>query len=156
MTTPDGGPHPTRELPRPDPAPAPARWWSAVPRRLGRARTSTVVLAVLFVALGLLYLYVRPETTGTTPASDTPSQPVEVVPLPTTSAPPEPTSTAPRPTAAPTTDEDGTEQPAETSPTPEETETTAPTTTAPGTTSARPSAPATTPEPTAEGTAPTT
>ncbi|SNS85158.1 hypothetical protein SAMN06893096_10958 [Geodermatophilus pulveris] len=90
------------------PPAAPRRWWSAVPHHLGRARTSTVVLALLFVGLYVLYLYVRPPdpAAGTVPADgtsvETPAQVVPVVPTesaaPTTSAP---TTTAPRSTAAP-------------------------------------------------------
>jgi hypothetical protein len=80
------------------PAEGPRHWWRSIPRHLGRARTSTVVLAVLFVAIGLLYLYVRPETTDTAPAGDT-----EVVPVaPATTAAPEPTTT-PSGSARPTT-----------------------------------------------------
>jgi hypothetical protein len=94
---------PTAPAPRVVTAPAegPRRWWAAVPRRLGRARTSTVVLAVLFVVLGVLYLYVRPETTDTAPAGNTGE--VAVVPAPATTAEPEPTTTAPATTARPTT-----------------------------------------------------
>ncbi|WP_409331975.1 hypothetical protein [Trujillonella humicola] len=89
------GTRPTAPAPQVSTAPAegPRRWWAAIPRRLGRARTSTVVLAVLFVALGILYLYVRPETTGTSPARDTGEVPV--VPAPLDPTPTEPTTTAP-------------------------------------------------------------
>ncbi|MGY1623739.1 hypothetical protein ACI789_16200 [Geodermatophilus sp. SYSU D00965] len=86
------------------------RWWSAVPHHLGRARTSTVVLAILFLAIGTLYLYVRPESTASTsvdpaggssvPAPQTaePSAPAE------TTAPTE--TTEPTETSAPTTEPD--------------------------------------------------
>ena len=65
MTTPED---PTREQPaagaerehRAAPA-QPHRWWAAIPRHLGRARTSTLVLVFLFLAVGVLYLYVKPE-----------------------------------------------------------------------------------------------
>ncbi|NEK85911.1 hypothetical protein GCU60_09065 [Blastococcus saxobsidens] len=116
----------------PDVAPR-NRWWSAVPHHLGRARTSTVVLGVLFVAVFALWLNVRPPTDGT---PRTPSEPADVnapvVPgLPEETEPaetePAPTTTAPRPT------------------------TSAPATTSPSRTSAP--ATSTTPEPTA-GTTP--
>jgi cytoskeletal protein RodZ len=90
------------------PPAAPRRWWSAVPHHLGRARTSTVVLVLLFVGLYTLYLYVRPpEPAGTVPATDstvqTPVAPAPVLPTetaePTTTAP----TTTPRTTAPPTT-----------------------------------------------------
>ncbi len=73
--------------PRPSVSTAPAEGASAsgptapppqrpprLPGHLGPARTSTVLLAVAFVAIGLLYLFVRPETpdtagTTTDPAS---------------------------------------------------------------------------------------
>jgi hypothetical protein len=92
---------------------APARdgWRSRIPAHLGRARTSTVVLSVLFLAIFALYLNIRPETPGTvaTTTSDTGT----VQPVPTTTAPaPEttaeptptpPTTTTPRTTSEPTT-----------------------------------------------------
>jgi len=66
-----------------------------VPHHLGRARTSTVVLALLFVGLYTLYLYVRP-----------PDPPVETVPVVgpavQTAAPVVPTGT-PGPTTPPQT-----------------------------------------------------
>ncbi|SDN99999.1 hypothetical protein [Geodermatophilus sp. DSM 45219] len=124
MTTPetDGPGEPTRQLPaQPSvstaPASAPRRWWSAVPHHLGRARTSTVVLALLFVGLYTLYLYVRPPDTTTvvpatgttveTPApSDVPLVPTET-PEPTTEEPTTPEEESAAPTTAPeTTPED--------------------------------------------------
>jgi cytoskeletal protein RodZ len=103
--------HPTRELPtaRPSVRTAPPsgmrRFWAAVPHHLGRARTSTVVLTILFLAVGTLYLYVRPPVTGvgtiqqpagsTEPAPE-PTEPVEPTQAPETT---EPTgTTAPTPT----------------------------------------------------------
>ncbi|MCW2531738.1 MAG: hypothetical protein JWP62_1308 [Blastococcus sp.] len=61
---------PTQEQPAVTPtvstAPERSRWHvSRIPGHLGRARTSTVVLVVLFLAIGALYLNIRPETTGT-------------------------------------------------------------------------------------------
>ncbi|RZU33608.1 hypothetical protein [Blastococcus saxobsidens] len=94
----------------PDVSPA-HRWWSNVPRHLGRARTSTVVLGVLFVAIFALWLNVRPPTDGSErPPSDpgnveapvVPGLPEETDPAPT--EPAEPTTTAPRTTSSePTT-----------------------------------------------------
>lgn len=86
------------------PPSAPRRWLSAVPHHLGRARTSTVVLALLFVGLYTLYLYVRPpdEAVRTVPAPastvQTPAVPIPVEPTGTT----EPTTTAPTTTPPPT------------------------------------------------------
>ncbi|MDP9428951.1 MAG: hypothetical protein M3Q47_08785 [Actinomycetota bacterium] len=91
MTTPEtNGPgRPGRPTGRPSgstaPFPARRRWWSAVPHHLGRARTSTVVLALLFVALYTLYLYVRPAdpAAGSFPAPPTVVQtPANPVPAP--------------------------------------------------------------------------
>jgi hypothetical protein len=91
---------------------APARdgWRSRIPAHLGRARTSTVVLSVLFLAIFALYLNIRPETPGTvaTTTSDTGTvQPVPTTtaPAPETTAEPTPTttSTSPRTTSEPTT-----------------------------------------------------
>ena len=120
MTTPEtnGPDEPTRPLSvSTAPPQAPRRWWTAVPHHLGRARTSTVVLALLFVALYTLYLNVRPPdpavgtvpdtgSTVQTPASPAPAEPTETA---------EPTTTAPSPTATPTTVPPGetTEPPAE-------------------------------------------
>jgi hypothetical protein len=78
-------------------APARSRW-SRVPAHLGRARTSTVVLVVLFLALGMLYLNIRPETpsaAGTAGTSD--QQPAS------TTAPAAPTTSTPPPSEAPET-----------------------------------------------------
>jgi cytoskeletal protein RodZ len=99
-------------------APAPSlanRWWSAIPSHVGPARLSTVVLALLFLAIGALYLQVRPDpvppaTAGgggvvqtTTPAR-TPEAPTTATPT-STEAPPTtatPTTTEPLPTTEPT------------------------------------------------------
>ena len=111
------------------------RWWSSVPRHLGRARTSTVVLGVLFLAVFALWLNVRPPEDGT---PRTPSDPADVdapvvpgLPEETEPAPAEttePTPTAPRPTTS--------------APAPEETE---PTGSATPTTTAEPTTGTTTP-----------
>ncbi|MGY2076434.1 hypothetical protein [Blastococcus sp. SYSU DS0828] len=100
------------------------RWWSAVPKHLGRARTSTVVLAVLFVSVFALYLNVKPPAPGepdtrgqvteqteqaeeTEPATTEETEPPtteETEPAPTTtSRPSTPTTGSPSPTTEPTT-----------------------------------------------------
>jgi cytoskeletal protein RodZ len=118
VTTPDtnGPDEPTGQLTvRTAPPAAPRRWWSAVPHHLGRARTSTVVLALLFVGLYALYLNVRPPdpTAATTPTQESTVQtpaPSDPPLLPTGT--PEPTTTAP----APTTTAPGTSAPSPTPP----------------------------------------
>lgn len=119
------------------PPPAPRRWWTAVPHHLGRARTSTVVLALLFVALYTLYLFVRP------PDAPPPATPVSTVQPPATTAPVLPTEPEPTATAEPTT----------TAPAPGTTAPGTATPSAPGTSEPAPTteAPATSAEPTAAG-----
>ena len=116
------------------PAAPPRSRWSSIPHHLGRARTSTVVLSLLFLGIGALWLNIRPDPERTVPASGggtVVEQPVAPVPVvPTT---PVPTTEAPTTSAEPTPT---TEPPATTStevPTPEETTTTTevPTTTEP-------------------------
>ena len=105
MTTPEtNGPgEPTRELSvSTAPPPAPRRWWTAVPHHLGRARTSTVVLALLFVGLYVLYLYVRPPDPPAGPTSGSTVQ-TPVTSAPATTGPAEPTQTPGPTTSAPTT-----------------------------------------------------
>ncbi|UOY00714.1 hypothetical protein [Blastococcus sp. PRF04-17] len=99
MTAPqDGRPEQQPEVaPTVSTAPARSRW-SKLPAHLGRARTSTVVLAVLFVGLGLLYLEIRPTPTGRGPTAETSNQ----QPASTT------TPAAPATTTPPATDEPGT------------------------------------------------
>ncbi|SDY43233.1 hypothetical protein SAMN05660209_02828 [Geodermatophilus africanus] len=133
MTTPHEGPdEPTRAR---SVDAAPRRWWSSVPHHLGRARTSTVVLALLFVGLYVLWLYVRPPDVPTAPATDG-----TTVQTPATTAPAEPPATT-----APTTT-----APAPTSPTPE------PTSLPPGETGGEETPSGTTPAPTPAGEEPTT
>jgi hypothetical protein len=127
---------PTREQPavNPEVTTAPAgSVWSRIPHHLGRARTSTVVLGLLFLAIGALYLNIRPETTdpntagnpGNVQQSTTPTTVPETTAPPTTTAPettaePEPTeSTGPTDEPLPTgTDEPtGTSEPTPTFPT---------------------------------------
>jgi hypothetical protein len=125
VTAPDD---PTREQPAVEPtvttAPAPGappRWWSAIPRHLGRARTSTVVLGLLFLAIGALYFNVKPDPVATTPAGGDSevTEPATTTPPTTTPPPAEPSTTQPAPTTTvePTTTGESTttEAPAETS-----------------------------------------
>ncbi|MGZ4551389.1 MAG: hypothetical protein ACXVF0_17970, partial [Blastococcus sp.] len=75
-------------------------WWSSVPRHLGRARTSTVILSVLFLAIGALYLTVRPtETATTTTGGGSSSRPAPAAPATRTHA----RTTAPRTSSVPAT-----------------------------------------------------
>ena len=115
-------------------APPRARWrFANVPSRLGRARTSTVVLAVLFVAVFVLWVYVRPETVAT-PAGTTGDVNAPVAPVSTSSVPTT-TSEAPATTDATTT------APSEStsgSSTPTDETTTGATSTTPGTSSSTP------------------
>src|SRR3954466_14320645 len=97
---------------------------SRIPSHVGRARTSTLVLSVLFLAIGALYLQVRPPDQP--PPAPTVSDTGNGQPAPTTTAPTrtptsEPTTTAPTTTTGevPTTS-------AEPTPTRESTETTTP------------------------------
>ncbi len=140
--------------------PVEPRWWhrSALPDHLGRARTSTVVLSVLFVAVFALYLNVRPDvrTPGTSPAGGS----SDVQELENTPAPTEPTTPEPTEVPGPTTDPDETVPSEETGapatstgPTTPSTgssappETSEPTQTTAGTTAPSPSAPSSTPGP---------
>ncbi len=91
-----------------------------LPAHLGPARTSTVLLAVAFVAIGVLYLFVKPPepseaaqdpgagSSGTSRTSDpTTQEPAPSSPSPTASSPPQeptPEETTPPGTSA-TTDE---------------------------------------------------
>jgi hypothetical protein len=105
----------------------PGSTWSGsgIPSHLGRARTSTVVLAVLFLAIGTLYLNIRPDPPGPTATDTGTEQPAETTDVPETTAPeetPEPTPTDPAPTTGstsipagtPTGSPDGTTSPEET------------------------------------------
>jgi cytoskeletal protein RodZ len=132
---------PTGEQPTVDPTvttdPGRSRWhWSAVPSHLGRARTSTVVLALLFLAIGALYLNIRPETpppatagtpanveqpaTPTTEPEATTTAPETTTPETTTEPPVGPTTSEPTDTAVPTDTSEPTEttEPTPTLPTP--------------------------------------
>jgi cytoskeletal protein RodZ len=93
-------------------APAGGRW-SRIPHHLGRARTSTLVLGVLFLAIFALYLNIRPETTGTATTDTGNTAPVQApastsesatrtTPTPETTTEQLTTTQAPRTTDAPT------------------------------------------------------
>lgn len=110
MTTPDA--QPTAEE-RPEPAkaatgptvttappPRAGRRWSHLPSHVGPARTSTIALAVLFVGLFVLWLYVRPHATATAGTTGTPAGTGQQTEQPTGTPSPTP---APTTTAAPTT-----------------------------------------------------
>ncbi|NYJ05214.1 hypothetical protein [Petropleomorpha daqingensis] len=99
MTTPHEEQPQTEALatPKVTTAPPRARWrFANVPSRLGRARTSTVVLAVLFVAVFVLWVYVRPPAVAS-PAGTTGDVNGPVAPA-TSSSVPTTTSEAPTPT----------------------------------------------------------
>lgn len=100
---------PVVETPSVSTAPPPSRphrWWSSIPSHLGRARTSTVVLALLFLAIGALYFNVRPDPVapGSTPATEQGPAPARTTAPPTTTAP-ETTAPAPTTEELPTTTE---------------------------------------------------
>jgi hypothetical protein len=125
-----------------------------LPPHLGPARTSTVLLAVAFVAIGVLYLFVKPPAPPTAGSATDPAPSTSRSVAPTTSAPappppedtPEPAETsAPTSEAAPTTTgtppedtEEGTVEETDVVPTPEETTAPAPETSAPEPTTAAP------------------
>ena len=121
---------PTREQPAVTPEVSTRSPWhvSRIPAHLGRARTSTVVLTVLFLAIFALYLYIRPDTTGAasagtgTPVPAGPTAPASR-PAPTTTPAPQTSEVPPTPTGHPTTTGHPTELP-----TPSETSTTSGTT----------------------------
>jgi hypothetical protein len=99
----------TRELPSTAEAPAattdvapPVRFWrQKVPAHIGRARISTLLLGVLFLALFALYLGVRPAAVEYTTVETTSGQTVRV-PVSELSQTPEPTG--PTEPAAPTSE----------------------------------------------------
>ena len=85
------------------PAVPPRTRWGAIPRHLGRARTSTVVLSLLFLAVGTLWINIRPDPgrvpAGTGNVVEQPAVPIVPLPTPTPTEEPEPT-TEPEPTSA--------------------------------------------------------
>jgi cytoskeletal protein RodZ len=79
--------------PRVTTAPPRARWrFGRVPARLGRARTSTVALAVVWLLVALLWLDVRPPSAQIAPTGDTSTGTVSSAP---TTAPARTSSSAP-------------------------------------------------------------
>jgi hypothetical protein len=127
---------PTAEQPVVSPSvstdPGPGPWHiSRLPSHLGRARTSTLVLSLLFVAIGALYLNIRPDQPPppASTVSDTGTVPAPATTAPTPTSTPEPTTTAPETTTdevpTTTTEPTPTEEPTETT-TPEETDETSP------------------------------
>jgi hypothetical protein len=163
-------PQQTVEQPSVSTSPATRRsgtWHSRIPARIGRARSSTVVIGALFVLLGGLNVTLPQEDSGTTPVTlpngktiDIPTSaiPSEDRPAPTPQSPttPDPTGGVPVPTSAAPTE---TRAP---SPTPDDDEpatTTTPTsapTSSPRDTSPTTSAPASTPRSTPTTSAPST
>jgi hypothetical protein len=90
---------PAQPAPAPTVSTVPPASRRRIPAHLGPARTSTVILAVLWLALGALYLNVRPESPETASRSST----VQTTdPARTATAPPAPT-TAPATTTTATT-----------------------------------------------------
>ena len=73
-----------------------------LPAHIGPARTSTVLLALAFVAIGVLYLFVKPPETRTAGVVTDPTPTISRSVAPTTSAPAE--TAAPEETAAPTSE----------------------------------------------------
>jgi hypothetical protein len=130
------------------PATPPRSRWGAIPHHLGRARTSTVILSLLFLAIGTLWLNIRPDPEPpAAPASGSGA----VVEQPATTDPAVPTTPAPTTEPVPTTSEEPTPTPTEETPTTARpTDTTTPEGT---TTSTPPARTATTPAPTAVPTA---
>ena len=101
---------PTQEQPAVTPEVSTRSPWhlSRIPNHLGRARTSTVVLVVLFLLIGTLYLNIRPDPTGSATAGTGTSVPAGTT-APTTERPatttpaPETSQNQPTTTAVPTT-----------------------------------------------------
>jgi hypothetical protein len=131
---------PTREQPVVAPEVSTRSPWhvSRIPAHLGPARTSTVVLAVLFVAIFALYLNIKPDVPGAaTSGTSNPVPAVTTAPVPRTTTPtPTPTSTTEvRPsTTTTTTAPSATETPTGTTTTTQQpTDTGVPTTTGPPT-----------------------
>ena len=102
---------PREEQPQAQPAPEPTvstappgRRRHSIPSHVGPARTSTVILAVLWLALGALYLNVRPPTPATATTAGTSVEspaPARTAPKTTSSAPP--STSAPNTTTGETT-----------------------------------------------------
>jgi hypothetical protein len=146
--TPDGTADQQMATPSVSTAPARSGPFSRIPSHLGRARTSTVVLGLLFVSIFALYLTIKPADPGTaagTTETGTEQPAPAPAPAPATTAPETPgepttsdpaTPSAPTSTSGPTPEEEpsDTTVPEETSaPTPPTTTTTAAPTTRAGT-----------------------
>jgi hypothetical protein len=171
-------PQPTVEQPSVTTSPATRRsytWHRRIPARIGRARSSTLVIGALFVLLGGLNALLPTRDTGTTPVvlpsgqtvsvpnSAIPSEARPTAPAPATREPASPTPATPTETSAPPTTTEQTSAPptrssAAPTSTPSATRTTT-TSTRPPSTSAVPTATAdedeVTPARTAVPTAPT-
>ncbi len=111
MTGPTPTPEPPQVTATVSPAAPPRSRWGAIPHHLGRARTSTVVLSLLFLAIGTLWLNIRPDPAPAVPASGggavveqpaTPDTAVPTTPAPTTE--PVPTTTSAEPTTTTTSE----------------------------------------------------
>ena len=133
MTEPE---KPTAEQPVVSPSvstdPVRGPWhFSRLPSHLGRARTSTLVLSVLFLAIGALYLNIRPPETGAGQPAPVPTSPTSAPETPpeTTTSEPATTTSAPETPTAPTTSAEPTTTggPSETTAPEEPTETPVPT-----------------------------
>jgi hypothetical protein len=116
------------------PAPPPRSRWGAIPHHLGRARTSTVVLSLLFLGIGTLWLNIRPDPVVPAsggaavveqPATTPPAEPT--TPAPTTETTPPTSEATPTPTPTPTTEAPTPTSTTSDSTTPEETTTDVPT-----------------------------
>ena len=113
MTTPSPDRQPTRVLPQTAeqpvvttaPATRRARLWAHVPARVGRARTSTLVIGCLFVLLLALNAALPRDEGGTTTVTTSDGQVIEVPSsyVPSAPATPVPATTAPGSTRAPST-----------------------------------------------------
>jgi len=96
-----------QQMAAPSVSTAPARPgpFSRIPSHLGRARTSTVVLGLLFVSIFALYLTIKPADPGTAAGTtETGTEQPAPVPAPATTAPETPAepTTEPETTSAPT------------------------------------------------------
>jgi cytoskeletal protein RodZ len=168
MSTPDDRPtavQPTAVQPEVSTAPATGRagrWRHRLPARIGRARTSTVVIGCLFVLLYALHVAVKPDpvqyttvkdaNTGaviTVPASLVPSAPSTPAPTSSTEAP----ATSSAPSIRTTATTSGTPRSTTTA---SRSTTDAPTTTAPRTSSTAPADGETTPASSSDKPSPST
>jgi hypothetical protein len=93
---------PTREQPVVSPEVTTRSPWhvSRIPAHLGRARTSTVVLSVLFVVIFALYLNVKPDTSGAATTGTSNQAPVTTE-APASGTTPQPPTRSSVPTTTP-------------------------------------------------------